>query len=312
MQIVYISNRPKTLNQTLKKVCANMPYIDSALVCMPEALLKSVVAPAELKITLTPEESLLNKLERSQLSSLDHQRRNYLLRKSLIASELVQHRFIMSDDDARPLRLVKLDYFLSANRYQRYYFHDLMTWPNSRTEFDTGQLMTGALLSSLGLPTLSYASHMPQLVDRQIYLEACHFFEPYSIEFALCEWSSYFNYAAVKHPDLFDSPRPYLTLCWPEHPLAWTPLVRPDEYIFENYTPSLYTLNGPFSEESLAMTETISDVESRKTIEATKKVLAWRLYDIGLRYPEQNTGFKKYLNPRTWINKLLTRYSIHQ
>ena len=248
---------------------------------------------------LIPENSVLNNAQIESLAKLDHQSRNYLLRTQLASHADIEAQFIMSDDDARPLKHISIRRYLDEDRYHRYYFHDLRTWNNNRTEFDAGQLSTLAVLDYYDLPTLSYASHMPQIIDRALFLESAEYFKPHSSIHPLCEWASYFNFAATKQADRFHRPTPYTTLCWPEHPLAWKQYVPQSGFLFENYTPGCYKHNSPFA----GLDSTGKELEQiiNGNIE---KIIRWQKHSIACFHPEQGQSLLKYINPRTWVNKL--------
>ena len=300
MQIVYISNRPEILLETLEHVALFMPFVDQAVVCAPDQLLERFKANAStIPLQTIAESSILSEAEVGQLSQLDHQRRNYLLRTRLAEHNIIDSQFIMSDDDARPLKLIELTRYFEGERYHRYFFYDLRNWNNNQTEFDAGQLSTCAVLEYLSLPQLSYASHMPQIIDRELFLEAAGFFKALFLEFSLCEWSTYFNYACSKHPERFHKTCSYMTLCWPEHTLAWKQYVQPNEYLFENYTPTCYAANRPFDglQTGRATREQITKI-------SIEKIIQWRRFSIACSHPEQSKSLLKYFNPRTWVNKV--------
>ncbi len=300
MQIVYISNRPAVFTETIQHIALFLPFLEQAVVCVPdhlEAAFKLIDAPMTLLVV--PESEILLPKEKNCLSQLHHQRRNYLLRVRLAAHDLVESRFVMSDDDARPLKPMGPDVFFEAGRYRRYYFYDLAAWSSNQTEFDAGQIATHAVLDHAGFEHLSYASHMPQMIDKTIFLEAATFFTANYEGHALCEWSTYFNFAVNRYPEQFYDAEPYLTLCWPEHPLAWRLYVRPSQYCFENFTPSLYRRAQVFDHMSA---QDIS-AEALEPLNVSK-LIRWRKHTIGLMHPERALGWRKYLNPRTWVGKL--------
>lgn len=304
MQIVYISKRPKVLAETLVHVARFMPFVDTALVMVPDEEESQFLFDAieSISVTMVKESSVLSDDERTLLDSLDHQRRNYLLRKRLIESSTVDSHFIMSDDDARPLKSVTPELYIKEGKHVGYYFYDLRLWRSYQTDFDAGQIATGSLLQYHNLPTLSFASHMPQIIDRDIYNEASRYFSGQDKIHPLCEWSTYFNFALSKYAQNFHPPKPYLTLCWPEHPLAWSQYVQQDDYVFENYTPSNYRHKGPFS----ALNGRKSDDEV--VADNLNKVILWRKHTILSKHPEQRTGIAKYLHMRTWVNKLFRNF----
>lgn len=300
MQIVYISNRPEVFSVTLQHVALFMPFVEQAVVCVPDSLegaFKSIVSSLDVNVVL--ESSVLFNDDLSDFSAMDHQRRNYLLRGQLVRSDSVAPHFIMSDDDARPLKPIALDTFIKGDRYRRYFFYDLASWFNNQTEFDAGQIATCAVLDYENFEHLSYASHMPQVIDKAMFVDAQDFFSGYAKNHPLCEWSTYFNYAPHIFPEKFHPPEPFKTLCWPEHPLAWRLLVEPQSYVFENYTPSIYENLGVFD----SAWNTSGGVEEimKNNIE---KLIRWKKYQVACNYPEQSADFRKYLNPIVWINKL--------
>ena len=245
MQIVYISNRPDVLNETIKQVEKFMPFVDSAVVLCPALCKGQIITPDKIHVEILLEEDFRQGTGRN-LSVLDHQSRNYLLRTKLIETEYVHDEFIMSDDDSRPIADVTLQDFKNNEKYRSYYFYDLEKWKYGATEFDFGQRVTGILMRYLGLPHLSYASHMPQLINRKIFRESAAYFEKYAWKYPLCEWSTYFNYAHKHHASAFSKPEAYRTLGWPDFPGTWPYYVRPAHFLFENYHPDMYASGALF------------------------------------------------------------------
>jgi hypothetical protein len=240
--------------------------------------------------------------ELAGLKDLDHQRRNYFLRTQLVKKVSLAENFIMSDDDARPLKNVSLERFIKDEKHHSYYFYDLRRWEYNLTEFDAGQISTRAILDHCGLPQLAYASHMPQIINRDLFLRAADFFKPFGENYPICEWASYFNFAHATMPSLFHQPQPYTTLCWPEHPLAWRRFVEPEEFLFENFTPQLYSSGQPFN-------GLVKDNENQSSASllAIEKVARWQKHSIALYHPEQSKNPLKYFHPRTWSNKFFNR-----
>ena len=86
MQIVYISNRPEILLETLQHVQIFMPFIKQAVVCVPDSQVEQLsVDDLTLELKILPESDILSGDELITLKQLDHQRRNYLLRSKLVA-----------------------------------------------------------------------------------------------------------------------------------------------------------------------------------------------------------------------------------
>ena len=303
MQIVYISNRPTTFAETLRHVALFMEFIDEVLVCVPDhqqAEFESI--QASQAISVLSESEILGNSELAELPNLDHQRRNYLLRTRLVRSESINDQFIMSDDDARPLKPITVETFIKNNLYRRYFFYDLAHWNNNQTEFDAGQIATYAVLNYENLPHLSYASHMPQVIDRSMFTEAADFFAGHQQNHPLCEWSTYFNFAASQHPEKFHDAEAYITLCWPEHPLSWKLYTSPNGFAFENHTQSLYTKDKVFADYTSGAKPLNRAVQKQDNI---KKVVSWIKHSISQHYPEQSKSLRKFLSLRVWVNKLL-------
>ena len=302
MQIVYISNRPAIFAETLGHVALFMEFIDQVLVCVPDHQRTEFESiQAKHPISVLSESEILRESELAELPDLDHQRRNYLLRTRLVRSDSVNDQFIMSDDDARPLKPIPIETFIRNGRYRRYFFYDLAHWNNNQTEFDAGQIATYAVLNHENLPHLSYASHMPQVINKNMFVEAVDFFNEYQKNQPLCEWSTYFNYATSRHSEKFHDEETYMTLCWPEHPLAWKLYLSPDRQFFENYTPSLYKNDRVFAHLSPNTVGTSKSEQEHKNIE---KVILWRKHIINQYFPEQKQGLQKFLSSRFWVNKL--------
>ncbi len=102
------------------------------------------------------------------------------------------------------------------------------------------------LLKSLGMPSLMYASHMPQIFNKDIWREATEFFAPYLDQFIVGEWSTYFNFGQKNYPELFSN-KLYEVMNWPHLDFA---LSSPGEYSFE----LVYqddTIKCPYSEGQL-------------------------------------------------------------
>lgn len=255
----------------------------------------------QISVALISEEELLSESELKSLPALDHQRRNYLLRKRLVGHACESEHFVMSDDDARPLKHIAESYYLESGAYHSFYFHNLLNWQHYETDFDLGQIATGSLLQVKTYPTLSFACHMPQIVNTALFNSAAKEFAEASREMPLCEWSTYFNYAQTHSPELFHTPKAYETLCWPEQPTAWSPEIEPTSFSFENFTPGLYASNSAFANYDPSSTQVLD------SLGLAKKIADWRTHTLRERFPEQRKGISKYFNRRTWTNKLLSR-----
>ena len=250
MQIVYISNRPRTAVETLEHVEAWMPFLHQAVVVCPAGLAEEFrFRGRRLEVLVLDESAVLGARRERFEASRDHQVRNWCLRAALAEADEVDGEFIMSDDDSRPLTRLGLELFKEDGKYHGYYYYDLAKWRPSASDYDAGQHATCELLAGEGLGTLSYSSHMPQLIDKGILAEAVDWLEQKgaSRRRAIDEWSLYFNYARHRYPRRFHPPRPFRTLCWPALPTDWEYDVRPPAYAFENYYPHHYAEGGIFA-----------------------------------------------------------------
>jgi hypothetical protein len=288
MQIVYLSNRPDILRDTLSAVDRFMTFVDEVVIVIPGNMQSGFDYVNDLfPAGFIHDESLA----RTGGLSLDHQTRDYLLRACLSEHPAIAEEFIMSDDDYRPLVTIDPAIFKENGKHNSYYFYDLADWIYSESDFDIGQQNTYQVMKCLKYPHLSYASHMPQIVRKDILGESKKHFSTYSARLGLCEWSTYFNYAHRHHPELFYPAQPYKTLCWPDCVTCWPKAFEPDEYLFENYSPRLYAKRGPFSE--IAALDTDSD-DQRFT-----KILAWYRHEINVlqgKSLDTDTFFRRFAN----------------
>jgi len=191
-----------------------------------------------------PEETLLDS---NQTKDLDHSSLNYLIRSEVIRKyNGLDKEFIMSDDDFRPLVKMTESEFKSDNKYRSYYFYELNAWKHVATDFDLCLKHSKESLAASDMPTLAYASHMPQIINKEIFLESVDFFKSRASEVSLCEWTTYFNYAHAKYPDLFHEAEPYANISWPDYPNIWPEYVSPQKPKFENYYEHLYNKGDLF------------------------------------------------------------------
>lgn len=307
MQIVYISNRPDIAQQTLKFVENLMPFITEAVFVCPGNQVRDFRFKSRISVRVIDEAKALGKdLKRFQKAE-DHQFRNCLIRFSLAAAADIDDEFIMSDDDNRPLVGIPLSFFTSYKRYFGYYYYDLKKWRARETDYDRGQQETCRILENKGYETLSYSSHMPQMINKGILAEAAEVFKDSLDRGApLDEWSAYFNYGQKVHSEKFHPPVPFKTLCWPPFPSDWEYDVRPDEFYFENFYPMLYENSLIFSDlptwfEGASYAEIVKEKIKRRTalqndFEAGKMSFCGKMFflcrDITARFPR----LKRHVN----------------
>lgn len=250
VQIVYLTARPDVFHETLDHVRVLMPFVDDVVVITPRSKASAANAYPNSRhfdgFTSIADEDLLPEVD---LAGLDHSSRNYRLRVAMLEHEAVDAEFIMADDDSRPLRTIEADVFKTADGLTRqYYFYDLRSWRQANTSFDDSQFNSLLTLQQLGLSRpLAFASHMPQLVYRDLFREAASRVADAAEIYPLCEWAIYGNLAPAIDGSAFAEPEPFTTLAWPQYPLEWARQVVPTQYLFENFHPELYRQGGLFA-----------------------------------------------------------------
>lgn len=246
MQFVFISNVPESLQRTIELVDARVPWVDEYLVAGPEELRERTMAiPAAHPIVYVSDERLLGD-RMAEFRAADHQRKNWILRSSLVRLPEVADEYIMLDDDNQPLAEVPLDTFLDDDRrYRGYYFYEMTEWPHRRTDYDQGQHLTARFLDIHGFEMLSYSSHQPQVIDKALFADVIALIDSDAPGESLDEWSVYFNALAAWYPTLLDK-RAFLTMNWPDLPGTWDAKVHPERFLFENFYEGIYE-TGLFS-----------------------------------------------------------------
>ena len=249
MQIVYISNRKDVAQETLPYVENLMPFITEAVFVCPGSQVRDFQFNSCIPLKVIDESKVLKDDFKYFQDSKDHVIKNCLLRFSLARLSDIDDEFIMSDDDNRPLVEIPLSFYKSANKYSAYYFYDLKHWLAREKDYDAGQHETRRILELKGYPTLSYSSHMPQIINKSLLGQAKRVFQ-HSLDQGtpIEEWNIYFNYGHAVRPELFHPPKPFRTLCWPAFPSDWDYYVEPDGFWFENFYPMLYENGQIFSD----------------------------------------------------------------
>ena len=210
----------------------------------------------------------------------DHGTRNFFLRCLAMQSDKVDEVFIMSDDDYRPLKEIEKKVFLEDDSYVAYYCNDLNEWKGvvgQETSYDYYIFRTREFVNENRYPSYQYSSHMPQIIEKDIYLDMIK--EHEGIEMTgLDEWSSYFNYAQAKYPDLIRS-KPYIVMCWPGLLTDWDMYIKPSEYLFENHYDFLYEKGRIFeglSEEYSDKTEEENRIKIERFTQRTDEYFEWK------------------------------------
>ena len=268
-QMVMLSARAEDFLRSLPFIERFMPFIREIVLCCPDAMEAEVRGEyrGKLQIRYLTDSALLNGCE---LPS-DHAARNIFLRTKAIANDIIDPVFIMSDDDYRPLNEISKEIFFKKKRYQAYYLGDLRNWKGTQgnpTSFDVSMWKCRDFLIGQGYSTYMFDAHMPQLLDKRLFLEMLERY-PQVADGAASEWSGYFNYLASEYPDLVEL-RPYVTMSWPGFLEDWNTEVKRPEYLFENFYDvvyeerEVYRGNGRFVGFSKEYSPDISEENRRK------------------------------------------------
>ncbi len=246
-QIFILTARSEAIINSLTYIEKYMPFIKEAVLCCPDnikdELVKNYSGRLDIKVVTDSEALSGNELPE------DHQLRNTFLRACIFKKEnLLDDAFIMSDDDYRPLKEIAMDFFICNGKYNAYYFYNLSDWRGTYgnlSSYDKGMLNTYEYLKSHNYPTRQYSAHMPQIIDKRIYLELLEKHSDIN-SIAIDEWSIYFNYLQKEYPNIINNKK-YASICWPGATTDWEMKYFPDEYLFENYYENLYE-NGQIFE----------------------------------------------------------------
>ncbi len=270
-QMVVLTARNDDLLATLPYIEAFMPFITELLVCCPDKNVSELKRYYQGRIQL----NFLTDSELLEGDPLpkDHTMRNFFLRCRIVANALVDDVFLMTDDDYRPLKRIVQEHFIRDGKYLAYYCYDLKEWQGTYgnpTSFDTSMKRSQEFLSAHNYPTLMYASHQMQVIDKKIFCQLLADY-PKIAGKGLCDWSIYFNYGISHYPDLF-LPVPYATVGWPGSKSDWNLYVQPEKYLFENFYGSLYEEGGIFEGFSKQYGEKTEEENLQKVVIYSKEI----------------------------------------
>ena len=241
LQLVFISNDLGQLEQAIGLWDERSRAVKEYVVVAPCELLDGVRAiRSRVPVVAVDEfQVLVGREEEYDAASL--QRRDWLLRAGLVELPEIDDVFVMLDDDHLPLAEVDVDAFISeSGRMRAYYFHDLNRWAHRLTNFDLAQVASAAMLGPDGFELLSYASHQPQVVDKQLLRKAVEWADLKAGGANICAWATYFNHAATHYPTAFEK-RVFRTLNWPARATDWTHAYPPEDLLFERLDPESYS-----------------------------------------------------------------------
>ena len=283
-QMVVLSARVKNMHDTMKYIDAFMPFIEEVVICCPDDVAKDMREGyhGRLDVKILTDDDVLA----GRALPEDHATRNPFLRCLAMRNDVIDDVFIMSDDDYRPLETIDKSVFVDDCGYKGYYFYFIDEWLGScgeYTSFDVAERKTADFLRQHGLPLRQYASHMPQIIDKDVYIEMIDKF-PGIETMGLGEWDVYFNYLQAMYPQIFEA-RETVSMCWPGAGTDWRVTIKPKKYLFENFYAELYRKGRIFSGFSTEYSEAC-------LTENAKKI---KLYDDEMcRYMAWQSVYDKY------------------
>ncbi len=274
VQIAYLSARPALFHETLEYVRHHLGFIDDIVVVTPSGLAHQMAGD---DITVLTDEDVLGD-RHAAVTGSDHTTRNYHLRVAMAAHDALADEFVMSDDDARPLRTCGPDIFRIGERTRNYFFYELDAWGRDETPFDQGLTHALLVLRQAGIPRpLAYASHHPQLIDKALFVETTGRYSAAAEKYPLDEWSIYFNTARDVAPERFAEPEAFVTLGWPQFSGEWPHQIAPADYLFENHHPELYADDGLF-----AGLPSMLDIDGAEA-HALEKAARWHRFGLAVQ-----------------------------
>ncbi|MCR5717942.1 MAG: glycosyltransferase family 4 protein [Oscillospiraceae bacterium] len=270
-QMVCLTARNEDILATLPFIEHFMPFITELVLCCPDQNADEIRNRYHGRLTLrflTDSEVL----DGRKLPE-DHGTRNFFLRALALKSPVMDDVFLMTDDDYRPLRTISPEVFVKDGVYQAYYCYDLKDWTGAYpelTSFDRQQHRTLAFLREHHYPTLMYASHQMQVIDKRIYNEMTERYADMTDK-GLCEWAMYFNYAVANYPSRFNC-IPYVTMGWPGSISDWNLWVQPSDLLFENHYSELYADGKVFDGLCEDFCEDIAEVNQQKILRFSREL----------------------------------------
>lgn len=237
LQFVLISIRPDDVTRCIQRADIYCNFVKEYIIVTRKDLIDTMSSQIKTKkpVQYIDEAVLFSEKHYRKFLKQPHAKKNWELRKALVRSDNVDHQFIMLDDDNMPLKKIAIDYFIDykTRRYNAYYFEDLFRWKRYGTSYDLAQTGNLEILRQYNHETRMYSSHMPQVINRDIYREMI---DSYLIDeyMVVDEWSTYFNYAISNYPKLFTK-KIYQVVGWPAHPNDWTPTYFQEKFTFKNH-----------------------------------------------------------------------------
>ena len=300
-QLVLLTARFDDAQALLPYVDRFMPFIDRVLLLCPDELAarRAELDGGRLSLSFLCDSQILA----GEPLPEDHAKRNFFLRCRAMKSDLLEDVFIMSDDDYRPMTTIGKDVFVDEDGYKGYYSYDLRKWLGAShkfTSFDEAVFAEREFLAENGYPTRQYASHMPQIIEKAIFLEMLD--EHGGIETkGYLDWDVYFNYLQAKYPSLLEV-RPYVAMCWPGSAAEWPISVKPPRYLFENHYPQFYVENRIFADIPDVLDENYEENCRRKIERYDAQLVQFREWALAYKayedLYEKRTGLRPFFKVR--------------
>ncbi len=256
MKALVISNRLKKLIGNIELYKERMPFIKGVVVVSPKEMIESLNFEDDYVTFVDEADFISNSMLKSLgIEGFEHASFNFILRSNCIKSKTLSRclgeEFIMMDDDNLPLSIITPDVFYKKQRYQAYYyqsFKHIVPEIFCSTSYNVSLVKTRDLLKENGINSAYvFSSHMPQLINRNIFIEACSFFDLKQYNYMICDWSLYFNYGLEMYPNKFQI-KPAPVICWPMNISSVPGCAKSLVALFENYCPDNYLENGIFSD----------------------------------------------------------------
>ena len=300
-QLVLLTARFEDAQTLLPYIDRFMPFIDRVLLLCPDALAarRDELDGGRLNLSFLCDSQILA----GEPLPEDHAKRNFFLRCLAMRSDLLEDVFIMSDDDYRPMTTIEKEVFVDEHSYKGYYSYDLRKWLGAShkfTSFDVATFAEREFLEEHDYPTRQYASHMPQIIEKSIFLEMLD--EHKGIETkGYLDWDVYFNYLQAKYPSLLEV-RPYVAMCWPGSAADWPIYVKPPRYLFENHYPQLYVQKRIFADIPDVLDEHYEENCRRKIALYDERLVQFRKWALAYKdyedLYEKRTGLRPFFKVR--------------
>jgi hypothetical protein len=255
LKALIISNRANEWQERIPCYQLLMPFLSGIIVVAPPTIIQKCAPLTDKYIRFIDEREFINpeKPEIYGLDGFEHASFNFILRTSIICSDmgsgLLGKDFLVMDDDNIPLEKISREVFFSNNQYIGYFyqrFPHILPKKFQFRSYDISLRKTHKMLKDMGINKgFIFSSHMPQIINRSLFIEACNFFNPAEYGYMICDWSMYFNYTGKYHPQQFRI-QPAPVICWPMNARMAAGSLFNKKRLFENYYEDNYKEGGIF------------------------------------------------------------------